>query len=99
MQFSSASRSVVTAVTAVVLGGTLIGCGETAAGDGVATKSRQQLQQEAEILVDKAQVYTGDPWETRFREQFWSGQHIHDSWNRCHLGENVSRTQQRGPGC
>lgn len=52
-----------------------------------------------DIPALEAPAYAGDPWESRFREQFWSSQHIHDSWNRCHLGENVPRRLQRGPGC
>ena len=45
----------------------------------------------AERIVREAQSYVGDPWEQRFREQFWARQHVHDSWNRCHLGENAPR--------
>ena len=41
--------------------------------------------------MDEARQYAGDPWEKRFRAQFWADQHIHDSWNRCHLGENAPR--------
>ena len=39
--------------------------------------------------------YGGDPWEARARNDFWTGQHIHDSWNRCHIGENAPPA----PGC
>jgi hypothetical protein len=41
-------------------------------------------------LGRQAQTYA-DPWEKRFRVQFWTGQHVHDSWNPCHLGENAAR--------
>lgn len=51
-------------------------------------------------LVRQAQAYVGDPWEKRFRAQFWQTQHIHDSWNPCHIGENVpKRLQGSGPHC
>ena len=47
----------------------------------------------------EAPSYVGDPWEKRFRDQFWSTQHIHDSWNKCHIGENVPERLQRGTDC
>ena len=105
MQNTSTRKSLVAVAAAVVLGaGGLVGCGEASA-DRASVKSATTLQQEAEVLYRKAQVYAmaqtyaGDPWEKRFREQFWSSQHIHDSWNRCHLGENVPPQLQSGPGC
>lgn len=69
--------------TAVTVAGAALGalalasCGATQAAD----VSRSGLTREAI-------VYAGDPWEKRFQKQFWSGQHLHDSWNRCHLGEH-----------
>ena len=107
MQNSSTRKTFVAVAAAVVLGaGGLVGCGEATA-DRAPVKSANTLQKEAEILARKAEVYAktqakaygGDPWEKRFREQFWSTQHIHDSWNRCHLGENVPPQLQSGPGC
>jgi hypothetical protein len=50
-------------------------------------------------VVKQAEQYVGDPWEQRFREQFWTQQHVHDSWNRCHLGENVSAELLLLSGC
>jgi hypothetical protein len=44
-------------------------------------------------------TYVGDPWEQRVRDQFWTTQHIHDSWNRCHLGENVPMRIKQGIDC
>jgi hypothetical protein len=105
MQNTSARKTLVAVAASVVVGtGGLVGCGEATADQAV-VKSASTIQKEAEILFRKAQVYAkaqsyaGDPWERRFREQFWSTQHIHDSWNRCHLGENVPRALQQGPGC
>lgn len=50
-------------------------------------------------VVEEAEKYVGDPWEQRFREQFWADQHIHDSWNGCHLGEHASDELRRFSGC
>ena len=106
MQNRSATKTLVAvAATAVIAAGGLVGCGEDTGDRAVPVKSSTTLQKEAEILFRKAQVYAntqayaGDPWEKRFREQFWSTQHIHDSWNGCHLGENVPPQLQSGPGC
>ncbi|HEX6148483.1 hypothetical protein [Nocardioides sp.] len=100
MQKSFTARTVVTLIAMAVLGAPLVGCGEVPAeGATDHVKSQKQLQMEAEVLARKGQAYEGDPWEKRFREQFWATQHIHDSWNRCHLGENVPRALQQGPGC
>jgi len=51
------------------------------------------VQRQVEQLEQEARQYAGDPWEKRFRAQFWQQQHIHDSWNRCHLGENAPRPE------
>jgi hypothetical protein len=100
MQNNTIVRRLAGFVAVIALGVPLVGCAVTPA-DGAADpgKSVDQLQMEAEDLVRKSAVYEGDPWEARFREQFWSTQHIHDSWNRCHLGENVPSYLQQGPGC
>jgi len=106
MQNTSTRKTLVAVAASVVIGASgLVGCGETNPERAAEVKSAATVQMEAEILFRKAQVYAsaqgyaGDPWEKRFREQFWSSQHIHDSWNRCHLGENVPPQLQSGPGC
>jgi hypothetical protein len=81
MQFTSASRSIITIAASVILGGSLVGCAGAAA---------EQAPSERSVVRDAA-TYVGDPWEKRYRNQFWKSQHIHDSWNRCHLGENAPR--------
>lgn len=93
MQISTA-RSTVASVSAalVVAGAGLVGF-TAAASDGVVS------DRGGEVPTMEAPTYAGDPWEKRFRDQFWSEQHIHDSWNRCHLGENVPRRLQQDPGC
>ncbi len=87
MQITSAARSVVTIAASVVLGASLVGCSGAAAEQAPPERSIQQVDE----LVRDAETYVGDPWEKRFRDQFWTSQHIHDSWNRCHLGENAPR--------
>ena len=52
-----------------------------------------------DAVVKQAEEYVGDPWEARFRREFWREQHIHDSWNRCHLGEYVSELLRELSGC
>jgi hypothetical protein len=44
-------------------------------------------------------TYRGDPWERRAWAAFWASQHVHDSWNRCHLGENAAPVVQDTDGC
>ena len=84
----------------IALGVPLVGCADAPAEQADDnTKSSEQIQMEAEVLAHEGALYEGDPWEARFREQFWSTQHIHDSWNRCHVGENVPKALQEGPGC
>lgn len=39
--------------------------------------------------------YRGHPLEGGATAAFWTDQHIHDSWNRCHIGENAPPA----PGC
>ena len=104
MQNTIIARRLVGFAAIIALGVPLVGCAEAPPekAAGSTTKSFEQLQMEAEVLARKGaiyQAYEGDPWEARFREQFWSSQHIHDSWNRCHLGENVPSSLQQGPGC
>jgi hypothetical protein len=54
----------------------------------------------ADRLARQAQEYVADPWERRYRDQFLARQHAHDSWNPCHLGENVPKSMQdQGPHC
>ena len=94
MQIASAAHTLTTFAAAAGLGAALIGCAPAASGE-----PERVIQREVQQLETQAQQYVGDPWEKRFRAQFWSDQHIHDSWNRCHLGENVSRSLRRTPGC
>ncbi len=76
------------AVSLAVGAAILAGCGTAAQADNGLTRGQQA---DADRLTAQAEYYLGDPWETRFRDQFWARQHIHDSWNRCHLGENAPR--------
>jgi hypothetical protein len=95
MKYSkSIDRSVAATVGMVFLGAVLASCGQTASGDGAL-----EPPERAGTLAKQAEPYVGDPWEQRFRKAFWSEQHIHDSWNRCHLGENVSDALRNAPGC
>jgi hypothetical protein len=92
MQNNTIVRRLAGFAAVIAFGVPLVGCADAPpeqADD--TTKSFEQLQMEAEVLARKGAIYEGDPWEARFREQFWSSQHIHDSWNRCHLGENAPR--------
>jgi len=92
MQVSTVRNTVVSVTTALLV---------AAAGVvGVAAASGSTGSDPVgEVPTMEAPAYEGDPWEKRFRDQFWADQHIHDSWNRCHLGENVPRKLQQGPGC
>lgn len=80
----------------LVLGASLLGgCGTDAQGESPAGQARERGS-----VVERAPAYVGDPWEKRFREQFWTDQHVHDSWNPCHVGENVPKARQgSGPAC
>ena len=80
--------TITTTVTAFAAAAVLVGFG---APTGVAADGSPDREATADRLVQQAQSYVGDPWEQRFRDQFWARQHIHDSWNRCHLGENAPR--------
>ena len=101
MQNNTIVRRLAGFAAVIAFGVPLVGCADAPPEQGTdsTTKSFKQLQMEAEVLARKGAVYEGDPWEARFREQFWSSQHIHDSWNRCNLGENVPKALQQGPGC
>jgi hypothetical protein len=94
MRTTSAPHTIATVAAAAALGAALVGCAPAASDDGGGTgREVTQLQEEAE-------QYVGDPWEQRYRAQFWKSQHIHDSWNPCHIGENVpKRLQGSGPDC
>ena len=93
MQITSAVHTVTTLTAAAVLGVTLVGCAPAAGDGGSDEPPNTPLQEQAE-------QYVGDPWEQRYRAQFWTDQHIHDSWNPCHIGENVpKRLQGSGPEC
>lgn len=93
MQFSTTRSTIVSVSTALAVAGSgLIGYAAVASGDAVTDRG-------GEVPTMEAPAYTGDPWEKRFREQFWSTQHVHDSWNKCHIGENVPPRLQRGTDC
>lgn len=92
MQFSTA-RSKIVAVTATLL------VAATGLVGAAAVATETGSDRDSNVPALDVPAYAGDPWEKRFREQFWTGQHIHDSWNRCHLGENVPRSLHAGPGC
>ena len=93
MNVTSATRTVATLAAVVALGSALQACGAEAAPQrGIDTGiSERVIERDVKRLEMQAEQYAGDPWETRYRTQFWAGQHIHDSWNRCHLGENAPR--------
>ena len=92
MQITTVRNTVVSVTAALVVAG----AGASASPRRRATPGQTRS---GEVPTMEAPAYEGDPWEKRFRAQFWSDQHIHDSWNRCHLGENVPRRLQQGPGC
>jgi hypothetical protein len=85
MQVTSAHTITTLAVAAAL--GAVLAASAPAFSDGPDRAERQSQRQ----VEQQAQQYVGDPWEKRYRAQFWSTQHIHDSWNRCHLGENAPR--------
>lgn len=85
----TAKHTITTLAAAAALGAALA-AGAPAVSNGPTVEQRD-AQRQVEQLVDEARQYAGDPWEKRFRAQFWADQHIHDSWNRCHLGENAPR--------
>lgn len=85
-----------TAIALAVGSAVLSACGAA----GSAETPTQGSPAGADRLARHAQEYVGDPWERRYRDQFLVRQHVHDSWNPCHLGENASTSMQdRGPRC
>lgn len=81
---------------ALVLATVVLAAGGAAESAG----STHSGSHDSDRLVRQARAYAGDPWEQRYRDQFWLSQHIHDSWNPCHIGENVpKRLQGSGPHC
>jgi hypothetical protein len=86
----------VAAATIAICAAVLTGCGASEAGGDPA----RGHEADAVRLADQARAYVGDPWEKRYRDQFWARQHIHDSWNPCHIGENVPKAVQgEGSAC
>ena len=82
---------------ALVLASVVLAAGGAAQSAGSAHSGASH---DSDRLVRQAQAYVGDPWEKRYRAQFWQTQHIHDSWNPSHIGENVpKRLQGHGPHC
>jgi hypothetical protein len=88
MQVTSAHT--ITTLAAAAALGAVLAAGAPAVSHGPGGAERQ-VQRQVEQLEEQSRQYVGDPWEKRYRAQFWSTQHIHDSWNRCHLGENAPR--------
>lgn len=89
MHITSATHTITSLAAVAALGATLVGCAPAASDGG--SGAERVIQRGVEQLETRAQQFVGDPWEKRFRQQFWSDQHIHDSWNHCHLGENAPR--------
>ncbi len=89
---STTSTTMSSLVLVLVLGASVLsGCGSDARGEappGPAT----------DTVVERAPNYLGDPADQRFRDQFW-GDHVHDSWNKCHIGEGVAHKPQPGEDC
>jgi hypothetical protein len=74
----------------------LSSCGSAGSGDDAAP----DRSHDPASVTERAPAYVGGTWEARFRDQFWQNQHIHDSWNPCHIGENVPKELQgSGPAC
>jgi hypothetical protein len=85
----------VTAAALALATAVLSGCAAGASGE--VPRSRVD---NASSITERATPYVGDPWEKRYKKQFWADQHIHDSWNPCHIGENVpKRLQGSGAAC
>jgi hypothetical protein len=82
----------IAAIGVVLSVSVLSGCSSDARGDTPAAPVENSV-------VERAPAYVGDPWEKRYRGQFWADQHIHDSWNKCHIGENVPPRLQQGDDC
>lgn len=107
MQNSTIVRPLAGLAAVIVVGVPLVGCADAPPEQAIhnTTKSSRQLQMEAEVLARKGEIYQdkityeGDPWEERFRDRFWARQHAHDSWNRCHLAEDIPTYVQHRPGC
>ena len=85
-RFTGTVAAAVATVSATVI---VAGCGAAATG-----RAPADAPVPAGVPADTA-PYEGDPWETRVKAAFWTEQHIHDSWNRCHVGENAPVA----PGC
>jgi hypothetical protein len=83
--------------TVVLVVATTLAAGCGAAGSGRNSPDRSH---DPAGVTERAPAYVGGTWEARFRDQFWQNQHIHDSWNPCHIGENVPKELQgSGPDC
>lgn len=92
---NSTPASSITTITLALAAAVLSGCGTTGADDVSHDPAGDNTR-----ITERAAEYAGDPWEKRYRAQFWMHQHIHDSWNPCHIGENVpKRLQGSGPDC
>lgn len=90
------SSRTTTAIALAVGSAVLSACGAA----GSAGTTAQGSPAGADRLARQTQEYVGDPWERRYRDQFLARQHVHDSWNPCHLGENVLKSMQdQGSHC
>ena len=89
------SSAPITTVALAMAAAVLSSCGT----DSSSAVARDRADHAASV-TERATEYVGDPWEKRYRNQFWKTQHIHDSWNPCHIGENVPKALQgSGPDC
>ena len=94
----STTPAPVVAVALAVATAILSGCGSAGSGDSGA--NARDRSDDPTKVTDRAPAYVGGTWEARYRDQFWKHQHIHDSWNPCHIGENVPKELQgSGPAC
>ncbi len=86
-----------TVSVALALAGTLLaGCGT--ASD--AADDPPPGEPVGNPITAQAAAYVGDAWEVTWRKLFISRTHVHDSWNPCHLGEDVPKSMKgHGPHC
>lgn len=78
-----------TTIALVAGSAVLCACGAAASAE---TPSQGPSAGADDLAPGQAREYLGDPWEHRYRDQLLASQHLHDSWNPCHLGENVPKS-------
>jgi hypothetical protein len=82
---------------ALAVAAILSAAGSVAAADDEPTSGQRA---DADRLAAQARAYVGEPRHQQYRLQFWVPPHWHDSWNPCHLGEDVPKSKQgKGPEC